>query len=148
MLKHLWQDLRFGVRVLWKHPGFAVVAVVTLALGIGASTAIYSVLYAAFFAKYPLNEPDRLLRVYGEDRGRSLSQLNMSVPKFQSVRDQQTVFSGLGAVNYNGFTLLDRGEPVQVNGAFATANFLQTFGAAPVLGRFFEPSEDNGPPAA
>ncbi|MDQ3802880.1 MAG: ABC transporter permease [Acidobacteriota bacterium] len=148
MLKHLWQDLRFGLRVLWKHPGFAAVAVLTLALGIGASTAIYSVLHAAFFAEYPLTEPDRLLRVYGEDRSRSLSQLNMSVPKFQFMRDQQTVFSGLGAANFTAYTLLDRSEPVQVNGASATANFLQTFGAAPVLGRFFEPSEEQGPPVA
>lgn len=148
MLKHLWQDLRFGVRMLWKHPGFTVVAGLTLALGIGASTAIYSVLHAAFFAKYPVNEPERLLHVYGEDRTRNLAQLNMSVPKFQFVRDQQTVFSGFSAANYNGFTLLDRGEPVQVNGAFATANFLQTFGATPVLGRFFEESEEEGAPVA
>src|SRR5215204_6220692 len=148
MLKHLWQDLRFGVQMLWKHPGFTAVAVMTLALGIGASTAIYSVLHAAFLAEYPLTEADRLLRVYGEDRGRNLAQLNMSVPKFQFVRDQQTVFSGLGAANFTGFTLLDRGEPAQVNGAYATANFLHTFGATPVLGRFFEPSEEEGAPAA
>jgi predicted permease len=147
MLKHLWQDLRFGVRVLWKHPGFTVVAVMTLALGIGASTAIYSVLHAAFFAKYPVNKPDELVRVYGEDRGRNLTP-NMSVPKFQFVRDQQTVFSGFGAANYTGFTLLDQGEPVQVNGAFATANFLQTFGATPIMGRLFEASEEEGAPVA
>jgi predicted permease len=144
MLKHLWQDLRFAVRMLWKHPGFTVVAVMTLALGIGLSTAIYSVLHAAFFAKYPVTEPDELLRVYGEDSSRNLTQLNMSVPKFQFVRDQQTVFTGFGAANYYDFTLLDQGEPVQINGAFATANFLQTFGATPVLGRFFEASEEEG----
>lgn len=148
MLRHLWQDLRFGARMLWKHPGFAAVAVITLALGIGASTAIYSVLHAAFFAKYPLNEPDQLLRVYGEDGGRNLFQLNMSVPKFQFVRDQQSVFTGLGAANYTGLTLIDRDDPVQLNGAYATANFLQTFGATPVLGRFFEPSEEEGAPVA
>lgn len=148
MLKHLWQDLRFGVRILWKHRGYTIVAVMTLALGIGASTAIYSVLHAAFFATYQVNEPDELLRLYGEDRGRNLTQVNMSVPKFQFVRDQQTVFSGFGAANYNSFTLLDQGEPVHVNGAFTTANFLQTFGATPVLGRFFEASEEEGAPVA
>lgn len=147
-MKHLWQDLRFSVRILRKHPGFAAVAVLTLALGIGATTAIYSILHAAFFASYPLTEPDRLLRVYGEDRSRSLSNLNMSVPKFKVARDQQTVFSGFDAANFNSFTLLEAGDPVQLNGAFSTASFLQTFGATPVLGRFFEPSEEEGAPMA
>src|ERR687892_145082 len=104
----LWQDVRFGARMLRKNPGFTLVAVLTLALGIGANTAIYSVLHAAFFARYEISEPDALLRLYGEDRGRNLTQLNMSVPKFRFVREQQTVFSGLAAANYNGFTLLDR----------------------------------------
>lgn len=148
MLKDLWQDLRFGTRILWKNPGFAAVAVITLAVGIGANTAIFSVLQAAFFTPYPIRQPDELLRVYGEDRSRNLLQLNMSVPKFQFVRDQQTVFSGLGAANFDAFTLLDGGEPVQINGAFATANFLQTFGATPVVGRFFQPPEEEGAPTA
>src|SRR5262245_36809516 len=135
LLAEPWQDLRYAVRMLRKSPGFTATAVLTLALGIGANAAIYSVLHAAFFARYPLNDPDELLRLYGEDTGRKLAQLNMSVPKFQFVRDQQTVFSGFGGANYNGFALVERGDPVQVNGAFVTANFLQTFGAAPVLGR-------------
>ena len=148
MLKDLWRDLRLGVRILWKRPGFAAVAIVTLALGIGANTAIFSVLQGAFFARYPIKQPDELLRVYGEDRGRNLTQLSMSVPKFKFLRDQQTVFSGLGAANFTGFTFLDKDEPVQINGAFATANFLQTFGATPVLGRFFEQAEEEGAPVA
>ena len=148
MVKGLWQDLRYGLRMLRKNPGFTAAAVLALALGIGANTAIYSVLHAAFFARYPLTNPDELLRLYGEDGGRNLAQLNLSVTKFQFARDQQTVFSGLGAANYNGFTLVDRGEPVQVNGAFVTANFLQTFGASPLLGRFFRQEEEEGAPVA
>ena len=148
MLKDLWRDLRFGARILWKRPGYAAVAIITLALGIGANTAIFSVLQGAFFAQYPIKEPDQLLRVYGEDRGRNLTQLNMSVPKFEFVRDQQTCFSGFGAANFTGFTFLNEAEPVQVIGAFATANFLQTFGATPVLGRFFEQAEEEGAPVA
>jgi putative ABC transport system permease protein len=148
MLKNLWRDLRFGTRLLWKNRGFALVAIITLALGIGANTAIFSVLHGAFLAEYPISEPDELLRVYGEDSGRGLFQLNVSVPKYQFVRDQQTVFSAFGAANFTGFTFLDGAEPVQLNGAFATANFLQTFGATPVLGRFFEPQEEEGAPVA
>jgi predicted permease len=147
-MNSLWQDLRYSTRMLLKKPGFTLVAVITMALGIGANTAIYSVMHAAFFARYPIAEPDRLLRLYGEDQNRNLSQLNLSVPKFQFVRDQQTVFSSFGAANYNGFTLLDQGEPEQINGAFITANFLQTFGASPVVGRFFEPQEEETASAA
>ena len=148
MLKQLWRDLRFAARILWKNPGFAAVAIITLALGIGANTAIFSVLQGAFFAKYEIKDPDELLRLYGEDRGRNLAQLNLSVPKFKFVRDQQTVFTGLGGANFAGFTFLDEDKPVQLNGAFTTANFLQTFGATPVLGRFFEQAEEEGAPVA
>jgi len=148
MLKDLWRDLRFGARILWKNPRFAAVAIITLALGIGANTTIFSVLQGAFFAHYPIKEPDQLLRIYGEDRTRNLAQLNMSVPKYEFVRDQQTVFSSFAAANFTPFTFKDEAEPIQVNGAFATANFLQTFGATPVLGRFFEPAEEKGAPVA
>src|SRR5688572_9139729 len=148
MLKNLWRDLRFASRILWKNPGFASVAIITLALGIGANTAIFSVLQAAFFAKYQIKDPDELVRVYGEDHGRDLKQLNMSVPKFKFVRDQQSVFSGFGGANFTGFTFLNEDKPIQINGAFATANFLQTFGATPVLGRFFEQAEEEGAPVA
>lgn len=144
MLKDFSRDLRFGTRILWKNPRFAAVAIITLALGIGANTTIFSVLQGAFFARYPIKEPDQLLRIYGEDRARSLTQLNMSVPKFEFMRDQQTVFSDFAAANFTGFTFQDQAEPVQINGAFSTANFLQTFGATPVLGRFFEPAEQEG----
>lgn len=147
MLKSVWQDLRFGIRILWKHPFFGAMAVFTLALGIGASTTIFSVIQAAFFAQYPIRNPDEMLRVYGEDPGRNLFQLHLSRPKFEFIRDQQTVLSGLGAVNWVAFTLIESGEPpVQLNGACATANFLQTFGATPILGRFFEQSEEEGAP--
>ena len=142
------RDIRYAVRGLLRKPAFTLVAVVTLALGVGANTAIYSVMHAAFFASYPITNPDELLRVYGEDNGRNLQQLNLSVPKFRFVRDQQQVFSGLGAANYAGFTLLNDGEPTQIAGAFTTANFLQTFGASPILGRFFELQEEENAPVA
>jgi putative ABC transport system permease protein len=147
-MKGFLKDLRYGLRGLLRRPAFTLVAVITLALGIGANTAIYSVMHAAFFARYPIANPDELLHLYGEDKGRNLQQLSLSVPKFQFLRDQQTVFSSIGAANYNGFTLIGNGEPVQVNGAFVTANFLQTFGASPIVGRFFEPQEEETPTVA
>lgn len=141
-MQTLLQDLRYGFRMLLNKPGFTAVAVITLALGIGANTAIYSVLHAAFFASYPIEKPDELLRIYGGDEGRNLAQLNLSIPKFQFVRDQQTSFTALGAANYTAFALLDQGDAEQITGAFITSNFLQTFGASPVLGRFFLPEEE------
>src|ERR1044072_2368844 len=107
MLKDLWRDLRFAVRTLWKRPRFAAVAIITLALGIGANTTIFSVLQGAFFARYPFKDPDQLLRIYGEDRARNLVQLPMSVPKYEFVRDQQTVFSSFGAANFPPFSFKD-----------------------------------------
>jgi putative ABC transport system permease protein len=147
MLKNLWQDLRFGLRILWKHPGFGGVAILTLALGIGANTAIFSVLQATFLPQYPLKDPDQVLRVYGNERGQTSAKLHLSVPKFEFVRDQQQVFTGLAGTNFMGMTLIEGSDPpVQINGAIGTANFLQTFGATPIHGRFFEQSEEEGAP--
>src|SRR5260370_5723585 len=141
-MQNLLQDLRYCSRMLLKGRGFTLAAVITLALGIGANTAIYSVMHAAFFSSYAVAEPDQLLRVYGNDEVRNLFQVNLSVPKFQFLRDEQTAFSSIGAMSFTGFTLLDQGEPTQIGGGYTTANFLQTFGATPVLGRFFEPQEE------
>jgi predicted permease len=142
------QELGYGLRRLAKTPGFTAAAVVTLALGIGANTAIFSVLYAGFFAPYAIEEPDRLLRLYGEDPARDNNQLNLSVPKFELARAQQTVFTGIDAANYTSLTLLDAGDATQVTGAWTTAGFLQTFGARPLVGRFFAPTEEKGAPVA
>ena len=138
------QELGYAWRRLAKTPGFTAAAVVTLALGIGANAAIFSVLYAGFFVPYGIDEPDRLLRLYGSDPARDLNQLNLSIPKFEMVRAQQTVFTSLDAANQTAFTLLDHGDALQVSGAWTTAGFLQTFGARPVLGRFFSPAEEKG----
>jgi predicted permease len=140
-LGHAWRRLR-------KSPGFTAAALLTLTLGIGANTAIFSVLYAGFFAPYPLHEPERLVRVYGADPARQSSTLGFSVPKFELARVHQTAFSGFDAANYTAFTLLGDAEPVQLNGAWVTASFLQTFGAQPVLGRFFQPQEEADPSVA
>jgi putative ABC transport system permease protein len=141
-------ELGHSWRRLARSPGFTAAAVVTLALGIGANAAIFSVLYAGFFVPYAIEDPDRLLRLYGSDLARDLDQLNLSVPKYEMARAQQTVFTSLEAANQTAFTLLDHGDAVQVTGAWTTAGFLQTFGARPVRGRFFEPGEEKGAPVA
>jgi putative ABC transport system permease protein len=139
-------ELGYAWRRLARSPGFTAAAVATLALGIGANAAIFSVLYAGFFLPYGIDDPQRLVRLYGSDPARDLRQLNLSIPKFEMARAQQTVFTSLEAANQTAFTLLDHGDAVQVTGAWTTAGFLQTFGARPLLGRFFEPGEETGAP--
>jgi predicted permease len=144
-LDELLQDARYSVRAFIKSPGFAAIAILTLALGIGANTAIFSVINAAFFAPYGINEPERLVRLWGQDLQRGITQLGLSVPKYEVIRDQQTSFESLAASTGFSQTLLLNGrEPIQVNGALATASFLDTFGATAITGRFFRADEERG----
>src|SRR5262245_10957376 len=142
--EQLLRDLRYAGRTLGKNWGFTAIAVLTLSLGIGANATIFSIVDAAFFARYPLTAPDRLLRIYAEDRVRQAQQLGFSAPKFELFRAHQSSFTALAAANYNGFALVTGAEPEQVNGASVTSNFLDTFGARPILGRFFGPDEEIG----
>ncbi|HEX6164117.1 MAG TPA: ABC transporter permease [Vicinamibacterales bacterium] len=138
-------DLRYAVRLMWRNPGFAAVAILSLAIGIGANTAIFSVLNAAFFAPYGIEEPERLVRLWGQDLKRNILQLGFSVPKYELIRDHQTSFESIGAMSGLSRTLLLNGtEPIQVNGALSTSSFLDTFGATPLAGRFFRGDEEHG----
>ena len=144
-LDELIQDLRYSLRAFAKSPGFAAIAIVTLALGVGANTAIFSVINAAFFAPYGVKEPERLVRLWGQDLKRGILQLGFSVPKYEVIRDQQTSFESLGAATPLAQTLLLNGtEPIQINGALATSSFLDAFGATPIAGRFFRGDEERG----
>ena len=142
--EELAQDVRYSVRTFIKNPGFAAIAVLTLALGIGANTAIFSVINAAFFAPYAVQAPERLVRLWGQDLKRNIAQLSFSVPKYELLRDQQTSFASFGAMTNLAQTLIVGNEPVQVNGAFSTSTFLETFGATPIAGRFFRADEERG----
>ncbi len=143
-LDELTQDVRYGLRTFVRNPGFAVIAILTLALGIGANTAIFSVINAAFFAPYGVKQPEQLVRLWGQDLQRNITQLGFSVPKYELIRDQQTSFASLGAMSGLAQTLMIGTEPVQVNGALATSGFHDTFGATPLAGRFFRADEERG----
>ena len=139
----LAQDLRYCIRAFIKNPGFTAIAITTLALGIGANTAIFSVINAAFFAPYGVHEPERLVRLWGQDLARNTLQLGFSVPKYELIRDQQTSFESFGATTGLAQTLLLNGtEPIQVNGSLSTSSFLDTFGATAIAGRFFRADEE------
>jgi hypothetical protein len=127
----LWQDLRFGARMLLKSPGFTLIAALTLALGIGANTAIFSVVNAALLRPLPFRQPERLVAL------RSLLQTendNLPVPwpDFQDWRAQQTSFESLaGYDDRRTYTLLGAGDPVRLRGAIVTSDLFPLLGVAP-----------------
>jgi predicted permease len=135
-------DLRFALRQLLKSPAFTLLAVLTLALGIGMNTAIFSLINDLFLKGLPFQEPDRLVILQAEAKERNLEQLPMSVPRFWHYRDGQTVFSSFAADTGWGYILTGIGDPVQLNGANTTANYFDTLGIRPILGRTFLPGEE------
>jgi putative ABC transport system permease protein len=135
-------DLRFALRQLLKSPAFTLLAVLTLALGIGMNTAIFSLINNLFLKGLPFQDADRLLVLEAEAKERNLSQLPMSVPRFWHFRDGQTVFSSFAADTGTGYILTGIGDPAQLNGANTTANYFDTLGVHPILGRTFLPEEE------
>src|SRR5437660_3381551 len=136
-------DLRFALRQLRKSPGFTFLAVLTLALGIGMNTAIFSLIQDLFLRGLPFSEPERIVRIYGESKERDLTQMPSSVPKFWHYRDGQTVFSSIAADWGNGFIMTGSGEPVQLLGGNVTAKYFELLGIHTIHGRNFLPDEYN-----
>src|ERR1043166_6900953 len=135
-------DLRFALRQLLKSPGFTLLAVLTLALGIGMNTAIFSLINDLFLRGLPFEQPDRLVIIQAEAKERKLDQLPMSVPRFWHFRDGQTVFSSLAADTGTGFILTGLGDPGQVFGGITDANYFASLGIPPIEGRTFLPEEE------
>jgi len=138
----LRQDVTFALRQLAAHPGFALVAVLTLALGIGATTAIFSVVHAVVLRPLPVPRPERLAYVFGVWRG---SPSNVSVGDFLELTAEQRAFSRLAAAQYSSFNLsaLAAGDsPERTVGARVSASFFSVFGVPPARGRVFGPDED------
>lgn len=136
-------DLKFALRQLRKSPGFTFLAVLTLALGIGMNTAIFSLIHDLFLRGLPFSEPERVVTIYGEAKERDLKQLPFSLPKFWHYRDGQTVFSSIAATWGNGYIMTGMGDPVQLLGANVTANYFDLLGIHPILGRNFLPTEES-----
>jgi predicted permease len=149
----LWQNLRFGLRLLAKSPGFTLVTVLTLALGIGANTAIFSVVYSALLRPLPYYQPERLITM-GEGRLQSkdndAGSQNTSNPDFLDWQRTAKSFQSLTAYSFDAFTLTGNGEPKNVFATQVKANFFPTLGVRPLLGRGFLDGEDvpDGPHVA
>jgi putative ABC transport system permease protein len=135
-------DLRFALRQLRKSPAFTTLAVVTLAVCVGMSSAIFSLVHDLFLRPLPFRDPDQLVRIYGEARERDLKQLPFSVPKYLHFRKAHSVFSDIAADAGASFTLSGLGEPQQVFGFKVTANYFDLLGIRPIRGRNFLPQEE------
>jgi hypothetical protein len=138
----LRQDIRHGLRRLARSPGFTIVALLTLALGIGANTAIFTVVNAVLFKPLPYERSERLVGVFHQTPGGPLSV--MSGPNFVDVRAQNRTLSGMTAVNNIGLTVTGRGAPIRADGAEVSASFFDVLRVRPILGRGFR-SDENDP---
>jgi putative ABC transport system permease protein len=141
-IENFIQDLRYGLRMLAKSPGFTAVAIATLALGIGANTAIFSAVYAVLLKPLPFASPDQLVRVFEANEAAGIPAEGCSYPEFQEWQRQNQVFSGMAAVQAHELTLTGRGEPMVVRVGDVTADFFSVLGVPPLMGRAFLPSDD------
>src|SRR5579859_836510 len=143
----LSQDLRSGLRILKKSPGFTIVAILSLALGIGANTAIFTIINAVFLHPLPVQDPAQLVEMYTRDTktidaNTGFQLTPTSLPNYEDYRDQNTVFSGLAAatfplpVNWGG-----QSEPQQLQVSLVSPNFFDVLGVKAYRGRTFCPSE-------
>ncbi len=145
LLEVFFQDLRFGARMLRKNPGFTIVAVLTLALGIAANATIFSFVSAVLYKRPAVYDSDRVLVVYGTSAAHAWgANLNpVSAPNYFTWKRENRVFSGLAACEpYASANLTGKGEPEHISANRATANYFSVIGVAPELGRTFAAGED------
>jgi putative ABC transport system permease protein len=142
----LLQDLRYALRTQSKRPGFVVIAVLTLALGIGASTAIFTVVDSALLRGLPYKSPQALYHLWESTPQQQFSKREFSYPDYQDYQ-KNTVFDGLAAYTGGGGIMSGNGEPERINSPSVSANFFSVLGVEPMLGRTFQAGEDqqNGP---
>ncbi|MGH9854404.1 MAG: ABC transporter permease, partial [Blastocatellia bacterium] len=145
MIADLWQDLRYGARMLMKHPGFTAIAVLTLTLGIGANVAIFSIINAVVFRPRPVAQPERLVELYSGDARNPYQ--SSAYQDFLIFRDQGEVFSGLAAYGIRQFKLGGADEMEQVVGEAVSGNYFDLLGVKAFSGRTFLPEEDQTPGA-
>ena len=141
-IENLLQDVGYGLRQLRRSPGFTAVAVLTMGLGIGANTAIFSSVYAVLLKPLPFRNPGQLVRVFEANNRAGIPGSGCSYPEFQEWRKQNHVFTGMAAVNGHDLTLTGRGEPTVVRVGDVTADFFSVLGVAPQIGRAFLPGDD------
>jgi predicted permease len=137
VLGGIWRDVAYAARVFRKQPGFAAAAVLTLALGIGATTAIFSVVYGVLLKPLPFRDPDTLVSLLHRGPGANLETMNQGPATFLTYRDNQQAFEAIGAWDSTQASITGRGEPEQVEALSVTDMTLPLLGVQPLLGRLF-----------
>ena len=144
-MSNFFQDIRFALRQLLKNPGYSAIAVLTLALGIGANTAIFSVVNSVLLRPLPFKDPDRIVRVWHTPPAKSfpgMTFFSVSAANYFDWKSENHVFERMAIYNYSGFTLTGVAQPQQVDASAVSADFFETLGVPPLIGRFFSPEED------
>ena len=137
-----WRDLRYGLRTLRKNPGFTAVAVIALALGIGANSAIFSVVNTVLLRPLPYKDPERLAMVWEDNARSGFPRDTPAAANYVDWREQNQVFEGMAALADESFNLTGVGEPLRVDGQRVSADLFSLLGVEPQLGRAFRPEED------
>jgi predicted permease len=137
---HFWQDVRYGARMLRKSPSFAVIAILTIAIGIGANTALFSVVNGVILNPLAYTEPERLVALYA--RTNQFDKFSISYPNFLDWSRNNQSFSSLAAFRGDDVTLTGMGEPERLKANMVSATFFPVLGANPIVGRNFEEKED------
>ena len=139
-MQRIWQDLRYGARMLLKNPGITSIVILALALGIGANTAIFSVVDAVLLRPLPYEESDRL--VFLNETAKSMDEISISYPNFTDWRNQNTVFENIGVYNESNYNLTGVGEAERIVTGQMSADLFAALRAKPALGRLFTNEED------
>ena len=142
LMETLWHDLRYGWRMLRRNPGFAIVAVLTLAIGIGANAAIFSVINTILIQPLPFFQPNRIAVVFDTDPNRNVPRGMVSAAEFLDWQDMNHVFKSMSGFRPSLVTLTGNGEPEQNYGVQVSGNFFRLLGVKPALGRDFLPDEE------
>src|SRR5262245_8995813 len=141
-MDNLIQDIRYGIRMLLKSPSVSIVATIALALGIGANTAIFTVVNAVLLKPLPFPEPESLMAVFETDQQRGQLRGSYSYPNYFDLRDQNNVFEHIASYHDSDFIMTGRGEPARLSGGVVTANLFTLLRVSPEFGRNFGPDDD------
>jgi putative ABC transport system permease protein len=144
-MEALWHDLRYGLRLLIKSPGFTVVAVLALAIGIGANSAIFTVVNSVLLRPLPFKEPDRIVALWETNRKLTSdfsNRMEVSIGDFLDWREQNQVFEQTAAFYHRNITITGTDQPEQVQGQVTSAGFFQVLGTKPAIGRTFLPEDE------
>src|SRR5215472_10833736 len=142
LLEILIQDLRYAARMLRQKPVFTSFAVLTLAIGIGANTAIFSIVNAVLLRSLPFPEPDRLVRIHFSNPGLGLHGVLYSVPELEDLRNRSDVFENVTGTCRGSVNMTGGAEPERLEVVMASANYFATLGVTPQIGRLFGPEDE------